>query len=134
MDSAQQFKPLPPTPYNMTDKNSQYYKEAVEVYEAVKNLSDEQKEIANFWDCNPYKLNVTGHIMHATKKISPGGHWINIVGLVCKNTKSDITKSAQTYALVSIALADAFISCWDEKYRSNAVRPESCLLYTSRCV
>lgn len=125
MDSAQQFKPLSPTPYNMTDKNSQYYIEAVEVYEAVKNLTDEQKEIANFWDCNPYKLNVTGHIMHATKKISPGGHWINIVGLVCKNTKADITKSAQTYALVSIALADAFISCWDEKYRSNAVRPET---------
>jgi hypothetical protein len=125
MDSAAQFKPLPPTTFNMSDKNSQYYKEATEVYETVKNLTPEQNEIANFWDCNPYKLNVTGHIMHATKKISPGGHWINIIGLVCKKTKADITKSAQTYAMVSIALVDAFISCWDEKYRSNAVRPET---------
>ena len=30
-----------------------------------------------------------------------------------------------TYALTSIALADAFISCWDEKYRSNLIRPET---------
>jgi len=125
MDSAAQFKPLPPTAFNMSDKNSLYYKEAREVYETVKNLSDEQKEIANFWDCNPYKLNVTGHIMHATKKISPGGHWINIVGLVCKKSQTDLVKSVQTYAMVSLALADAFISCWDEKYRSNAVRPET---------
>jgi membrane-associated phospholipid phosphatase len=26
---------------------------------------------------------------------------------------------------VSIALFDAFISCWDEKYRSNLIRPET---------
>jgi len=125
MDSAQQFKALPPTVYNMTDKNSKYYKEAFEVYEAVKNITDENKEIATFWDCNPYKLNVTGHIMHATKKITPGGHWINIVGIVCKSAKTNITKSALSYAMVAIGLADAFISCWDEKYRSNAVRPET---------
>lgn len=33
--------------------------------------------------------------------------------------------SAKTYALTSIALFDAFISCWDEKYRSNLIRPET---------
>jgi len=34
-------------------------------------------------------------------------------------------KSSETYALTTIALADAFISCWDEKYRSKLVRPET---------
>lgn len=34
-------------------------------------------------------------------------------------------KTAQTYAVLSIGLFDAFISCWDEKYRSNLIRPES---------
>ena len=34
-------------------------------------------------------------------------------------------KSVATYALTSTALADAFISCWDEKYRSNYIRPET---------
>jgi hypothetical protein len=33
--------------------------------------------------------------------------------------------SAEAYARVSIALADGFISCWDEKYRSSLVRPET---------
>ena len=125
MDSASQFKPAPPTPYNMTDKTSQYYQEAMEVYNVVKNASKEQTEIANFWDCNPYKLNVTGHVMHATKKISPGGHWINITGLACRQSKSGFLPSIKAYAYVSLGLFDAFISCWDEKYRSNAVRPET---------
>ena len=34
-------------------------------------------------------------------------------------------KTAETYAMTSIALFDGFISCWDEKYRSNLVRPET---------
>jgi hypothetical protein len=38
---------------------------------------------------------------------------------------SDYTTSAEAYARVSVALADAFISCWDEKYRSNVIRPET---------
>lgn len=125
MDSASQFKPLPPTPFDIENKNSPFYKEVMETYMAVKNASEEEKEIANFWDCNPYKLNVTGHIMHATKKITPGGHWIGIIGLACRKNKVDFLTSVQSYALVSLGLADAFISCWDEKYRSVLVRPET---------
>ena len=29
------------------------------------------------------------------------------------------------YTKTSVAIADAFISCWDEKYRSNLIRPET---------
>lgn len=125
MDSASQFKPEPPNVYNVKDKNSPFYKDMMETYLAVKNADKEQTEIANFWDCNPYKLNVTGHVMHATKKITPGGHWINIVAVAGKKANADFIKTIQSYALVSIALYDAFISCWDEKYRSNLVRPET---------
>ena len=125
LDSAAQFKPAPPTPFDMKNKNSAFYKEALEVYNTVKNATDEQKAIASFWDCNPYKLNVTGHVMHATKKISPGGHWINIVGIACKKANLNYVETTKSYAFVSIALADAFISCWDEKYRSKLIRPET---------
>lgn len=124
MDSAGQFKPAPPTPFS-TDKKSLFYKELTEVYQVGKTLTDEQKEIANFWDCNPYKLNVTGHAMHATKKISPGGHWMSIAGLATRKAKASFVKTAHTYALTSLALFEGFISCWDEKYRSNMIRPES---------
>jgi PAP2 superfamily len=124
LDSSAQFKPAPPTKFDLA-KTSQFMKEANEVYEVGKNLTEEQKEIANFWDCNPYKLNVTGHVMHATKKITPGGHWMSIARQVALQSKADFVKTTQTYALTSIALFEGFISCWDEKYRSNTVRPEN---------
>jgi len=124
LDSATQFVPLPPTPFSM-DKNSKFYTEVLEVYDIGKSADEEQKEIASFWDCNPYVLNITGHVMHATKKITPGGHWIGIVGVACKKAKAPLMKSIEAYTLTSIALADGFISCWDEKYRSNLVRPET---------
>ena len=124
MDSAQQFKPLPPTPFS-PNKNSGFYKEAAEVHETGLKLTAEQKEIANFWDCNPFRMNVRGHVMYATKKISPGGHWINITRLACKKANADFIQSAEAYACVSITLADSFISCWDEKYRTNVIRPET---------
>jgi hypothetical protein len=124
LDSAQQFKPVPPTAFS-SDKKSQFYKEAIEVYEMGNTLTPEQREIAFFWDCNPFMMNVKGHVMFATKKISPGGHWINITNVACKKDNADFTKSAEAYTRVSIALMDAFISCWDEKYRSKLIRPET---------
>ncbi|MBY0432504.1 MAG: vanadium-dependent haloperoxidase, partial [Cyclobacteriaceae bacterium] len=83
------------------------------------------KEIASFWDCNPFVMNVKGHVMFATKKISPGGHWMNITRLACTKMKADLTTSAEAYLRVSLSLVDGFISCWDEKYRSKLIRPES---------
>jgi hypothetical protein len=124
IDSAAQFKPVPPTPFSI-DKKSQFYKEAQEVYEIGKNLSDEQRQIASFWDCNPFVMNVKGHVMFATKKISPGGHWMNITHVACSKVKADFGQSAEAYARVAIALVDGFISCWDEKYRTRLIRPET---------
>lgn len=124
IQSAQQFKPARPTTFS-TIKSSLFYKEASDVMNAGSKLTPEQTEISNFWDCNPFKMNVNGHVMFATKKISPGGHWINITRLACKAANADIARSAEAYACVSITLADCFISCWDEKYRSNVIRPET---------
>lgn len=124
IDSAQQFKPTFATPFSIK-KNSIFYKQALAVHDKGLNLAAEQNEIANFWDCNPFKMNVRGHVMYATKKISPGGHWINISRLACKKAKADLLQSVEAYACLSIALADCFISCWDEKYRSNVIRPET---------
>ncbi len=124
IDSATQFVPEPPTPFS-TDENSQFYKEMMEVYEAVNNLDAERTEIAKFWDCNPYVSTHRGHAMFALKKITPGGHWIGITGTVCRKANADFIRSAETYAWVSVALFDGFISCWDEKYRSSLIRPET---------
>ena len=124
IDSSTQFIPARPTPFSI-DKKSQFYKEALEVAEIVKNLTEEQTNIAAFWDCNPFVMNVKGHVMFATKKISPGGHWMNITRVACKQSNLDMLQTAEAYARVSVSLIDGFISCWDEKYRSKLIRPES---------
>ncbi len=124
LDSAGQFKPEPPTQFS-TEKNSQFYNEALETYTVGKSLTEEQRNIAAFWDCNPFIMNVKGHVMFATKLISPGGHWINITKVACQKLKADFATSAEAYMRVAVSISDAFISCWDEKYRSNLVRPET---------
>jgi hypothetical protein len=125
MDSAAQFKPVRPPKYDVKNKNSEYYLALTEVKSISDKLTDEQKHIADFWDDNPFKMNVTGHIMFATKKFSPPGHWMNIVGIAAEKANADFSTTVAAYAETSIALFDAFISCWDEKYRSNYVRPET---------
>lgn len=124
IDSCNQFKPAGPPAFSI-EKGSQFYKEAYEVYEVGRNLTEEQRAIASFWDCNPFVMNVKGHVMFATKKISPGGHWMNITHVACKKANADYLKTMEAYTRVSVGLMDAFISCWDEKYRSRLIRPET---------
>lgn len=124
MDSARQFRPEPPIPFS-TDKNSEFYKQALEVHDIVKNLSGWQDSTAWYWDDNPFRMDVSGHLSFGVKKISPGGHWVNITAQVCRQSKADMMKSAETYVKVSCAIADAFISCWAEKFATNLIRPES---------
>jgi len=125
MDSASQFRPTPPPVCDTANKNSDFCKAMMEVKTIGENLTDEQKHIADFWDDNPSKLNVVGHISFVTKKFSPPGHWMNIVGIGAKAAKADFKTTVAAYAETAIALFDAFISCWDEKFRSNYVRPET---------
>ncbi len=124
LDSASQFQPALPTAFS-TDKNSLFYQQAYEVYQAGMQMTPGERDIANFWDCNPFALNTNGHLNFAGKKISPAGHWMSITGIVCRQKSKNLQESAAAYTLTAIALFDGFISCWDEKYRSNLVRPET---------
>lgn len=124
LDSASQFRPRPPLPFDTT-RTSPFFRQLVEVFETGNTLTQEQRAIAAFWDCNPYVMNVRGHAMFATKKITPGGHWMGIVGIAARKAEASMLEAAAAYARTSVALADAFISSWDEKYRSNLVRPET---------
>lgn len=122
LDSANQFVPDPPVPFS-TDTASEFYRAAMQVYEAVNNVTAEQELSAQFWDCNPLYSHHYGHLMFASRQISPGGHWINITSIAARKRSLNMIESLEAYALVSVALADAFISCWTEKYRTNVIRP-----------
>lgn len=124
IDSAGQFRPQPLPPFDTT-KGSPYYQMEYKVYKMGVNLTEAQKDTANFWDCNPYKLNISGHVMYATKKISPPGHWMNICGILSQKSDAGFSKTILSYAKAAVAMADGAISCWDQKYLTMELRPET---------
>ena len=124
LDSSNQFAPKDPIPFDLT-KGSPFQKQLQQVFEIGRGLTDEQLEIAKFWDCNPYVTHHRGHSMFATKKITPGGHWIGITAIATRQSESSFLDTVNAYTNVSIALFDAFISCWDEKWDTLVVRPET---------
>ncbi len=122
LDSAFQFRVQSNIPFS-TDTKSAFYKQAFEVYQIASPLSTEQQLIARFWDDNPFATNTIGHLQFAEKKISPVGHWLDITREAIEITETEIVKASLIYALLSISNADAIISAWAEKYRSNVLRP-----------
>jgi len=120
--SASQFT-CPPPPAYSTDTNSAFYKTVDEVFLLGKSLSEEQKTIARYWDDNPFVIEHSGHLMYGNKKITPVGHWIGITGIACEKKNLSAVVTAQAYVLVSTAVFDTFISCWEEKFKSALVRP-----------
>lgn len=127
IDSAEAYKSTPPVPYSK-DKNSEFYKLLHELYvDGGSGLTPEHKEMAAFWDCNPFALKTEGHLMVGLKKISPGAHWMGITGVACQQAKVGFSKTMEIYTVMAAGLTDSFISCWDEKYRSNRIRPETAI-------
>jgi PAP2 superfamily len=102
--------PGDPTQYS-EDGSSAFFAEALAVYDAVNNLTPEQRAIAIFWADDP---GVTA---------TPPGHSVSIATQVLRQLGAGLDMAAETYAKVGMAVADAFISCWDTKYRYNLIRP-----------
>lgn len=125
IDSANEFKSAPVLPFNIKDKTSPYYKQVQMIMDSTKNLTAEQKHIANFWDDNPGKLNVSGHVMFINKKFSPTGHWMSIACIASKTAHADFPTTVYAVTKTAISFFDAFIQCWQVKYTYAAIRPES---------
>ena len=122
LDSAAQFSPKDKLVFNLK-KGSTFYKSMMEVYDIVKNLDSSKKAIAKYWDDNPNVSVNLGHLNYFIHKISPGGHWLMITKQACQEKSETVSRSSLAYTLASIALYDGFISCWDEKYKTDLIRP-----------
>jgi hypothetical protein len=109
LTNAKDCKLSAPPEYS-TEKNSTFYKEALEVYNTTRALTPEQKTIARFWSDDPM-LSPT-----------PPGHWISIL-LQLTDKNASLEKFSEGYARLGIALADSFIACWDTKFEYNLLRP-----------
>ncbi|ACU64127.1 vanadium-dependent haloperoxidase [Chitinophaga pinensis] len=124
IDSCNQFLPLPPVPFSK-DTGSAFYALNKEVHDAGVSLNMGQRAIASFWDCNPFAVSTYGHMAIGFKKITPGGHWMNITGIAARKVQLDFDKTVLVHTLAAVTMMDAFISCWDSKYTSNRIRPET---------
>lgn len=98
------------TPYS-TSRSSDYYKEFAAVYQKNGSLSQEERNIAGWWADDP------------TETFSPPGHSYSLAGIVATTAKADLYQTAETYARVGMAVADAFINCWKAKYTYHCERP-----------
>ncbi len=126
LDSPQQFKPVPPVPYSAA-KNSAFYQHYLLNNYREDGSDSIHREIAGFWDCNPFAVEDEGHLSVGLKKISPGAHWIGIAGIACARSGQSFASTMRINTLVAVGLTDSFIACWDEKYRSNRIRPETAI-------
>ncbi len=124
LESAEQFSPPSPAPYSR-DTTSSFFRQTMEVYEAGVNLTEDQRLIASFWDCNPFAVKFSGHMAIGLKKISPGGHWMGIAGISAEKAGLSLDSAIFIKTVLAMTLHDAFISCWQEKFKSNRVRPET---------
>ena len=96
---------------------SPFWLVAKEFYDSVETITPAKREIALFWADNPV---ATG---------TPGFHWVSVVNQMIARRNLNADAAAELYTLTSIAIADAFIGCWREKYKSLVLRP---VTYTQR--
>ena len=93
------------------DPTSAFFAEALETHEAVTNLTAEEEAIARFWSDDP----------GATA--TPPGHSIAISTQVLRRQGVSLAAAAEAYVRVGMAVADAFVACWHQKYVYNLLRP-----------
>jgi hypothetical protein len=103
-------QPVAPTPYSVNPA-SVFFDDAMEVFDTVNALTNEQRAIALFWSDDPAATS------------TPPGHWISIATQVLRAERASLLAAVTTYAAVGIAVNDAFVSCWSAKYRFNLLRP-----------
>ncbi|MBC8125291.1 MAG: vanadium-dependent haloperoxidase, partial [Candidatus Kapabacteria bacterium] len=115
--------PVPPSIPFSVKKGSAFYNAALEVISTNKSLTDEQRQIANFWNDNPVLTNYHGHFVFNSRQISPGGHWMNIAERVLRDKNASMVRSLEVYSMTAFSLFDGFTACWAEKYRGNLIRP-----------
>ncbi|RYF91415.1 MAG: phosphatase PAP2 family protein, partial [Chitinophagaceae bacterium] len=107
--------------------NSEFFTQLQSNYHEGREFPADSLLIAAYWDCNPFALQDGGHLQVGLKKISPGAHWLGITGIACGKVNKSFTETVKIHTIVSLSLMDGFLACWDEKYRSNRIRPETAI-------
>ena len=103
--------PAGPHPAYSEDPSSEFFQQALEVYETVNDLTEEQRTIAFYW------ADLAG------ESGTPAGHSLSIAVQALEQIDASLDLAAETLARVGIGESDAFISAWATKYHYNLLRP-----------
>jgi membrane-associated phospholipid phosphatase len=103
--SAGQFRPVPPA-----FGSERFLKDLREVIDIQNSLTPEQLRIAKFW-------------VDGSGSVTPPGHWNRIAQDLVRKHKLNDAGTAKLFAILNVALADAFIAVWDSKYHYWTARP-----------
>lgn len=90
------------------------YSQALEVYSISQSLSSEDHWIVDFWSDDIPGFTIT-----------PASRWISITNQAIDKADPGFVKSMEIYLKTGIALCDAGISCWAEKYQYQTARPQT---------
>lgn len=124
IDSASQFTAkYQPYAFNITNPESDFYKELKEVKDQVNQTDKNQLSTSKYWDCNPLAPQHNSHATYAEKKLTPGGHWLSIGRNISKQNNDNFLAAAKMYAMVSLSINDGFVACWQAKYHYDYIRP-----------
>jgi hypothetical protein len=93
------------------EEGSEFWAQAMTVYQTSQSLTDEQRAIARFWTDNPLTSGL------------PSGHWMLLVAQVAHQRDLDLPATVEAFTRLGVALHDAFLNCWTWKYRLNLLRP-----------
>jgi hypothetical protein len=98
---------IPPT-------EKELYAEALEIYTLSKPLSNEYKWIAEFW---------SDDLPGVT--FSPSTRWFSILNQVVESEKSTFDQVKEMYFILSLAIHETAVICWELKYSTLCSRPAS---------
>lgn len=104
--SVEAVRPGPPP----APGSPEFEKDAAELEDIAKNLTTEQRRIANFWS-------------DGLGTYTPPGHWNSRAAELIVKNKFNPLRSARVFAYMNMAVMDAGISCWDAKYYYHYPRP-----------
>lgn len=95
-----------------TQPNSAFYLMVKEVLDISKQLTNEQKAIATYWDDAPNG-----------KYLTVFGHWFNILRQSLEKRNLPLNKAALAYLQLGISMNEAGIYCWKAKFTYHQIRP-----------
>jgi hypothetical protein len=103
---------MPPRPPVYSEsRGSDFWKMARELFDSVSTLTPDKREAALFWADSSQARDARSF------------HWMHILHQIIRQRATTADEAAEVYSLTAVAIADALIGSWREKYRSLVVRP-----------